>query len=47
MTNQREAKKEEKKNAINQLQEFGKDSINFFNKCAKPDRAGKFRLQLF
>ncbi len=42
MTNQRLAKKDEKqKNAAQQLQDFANDSINFFNKCAKPDKNGK------
>jgi hypothetical protein len=43
MTNQREAKQKEKETPtyITIMQEFGHDSQNFFNKCAKPDRAGK------
>ncbi len=43
MTNQRQhrLKEDKNKNVIQELQEFGKDSINFFNKCSKPSRAGK------
>ncbi len=39
--NRLQKKKEEQKNVVQQLQEFANDSINFFNKCAKPDKAGK------
>ena len=43
MTNARQARKEEKnKNVVAQLQEFANDSVNFFNKCAKPDKNGIF-----
>ncbi len=42
MTNFRESrKKDQNKNAVNHIQDFTKDSINFFNKCTKPDRTGK------
>ena len=43
MTNHRESKANEdkNKNAIAQLQDFANDSVNFFNKCAKPNRSGK------
>lgn len=30
-------------NVVQQLSEFFKNSAQFFNKCAKPDRAGKSR----
>ena len=42
MTNAREARmKDKKENIVTSLQGFTNDSINFFNKCAKPDRNGK------
>ena len=31
------------KNVVTQLQEFANDSVIFFNKCAKPDKNGKFK----
>ena len=30
----------ENRNVISDLQDFARDSQNFFNKCAKPDRNG-------
>ena len=36
------ARREDKnKNYAQQIQEFANDSVNFFNKCAKPDKNGK------
>ncbi len=36
------ARREDKnKNVAQQLQDFANDSVNFFNKCAKPDKNGK------
>ena len=42
MTNSRGKQQKEQKNIVGQLQEFSNDSINFFNKCAKPDMKGKY-----
>ena len=33
-------KAKENRNVITDLQDFAKDSQNFFNKCAKPDKNG-------
>ena len=42
----REAKQleDKNKNMINHMQDFAKDSANFFNKCAKPNKSGKNNL---
>jgi hypothetical protein len=42
MSAARKAREEKNKNLVNQLQDFANDSIIFFNKCAKPDKNGKF-----
>jgi hypothetical protein len=34
--------KDKKENVVTSLQGFANDSINFFNKCAKPDRNGNY-----
>ena len=36
----RQRREDKNKNIAQQLQEFANDSVNFFNKCAKPDRNG-------
>jgi hypothetical protein len=42
MSSQAKARREDKnKNIAQQMQEFANDSVNFFNKCAKPDKNGK------
>ena len=39
MSSQAKARREDKnKNYAQQMQEFANDSVNFFNKCAKPDK---------
>ena len=45
MANSRGSRKEKEKNVVAQLQDFANDSMNFFNKCAKPDKNGKFILR--
>lgn len=43
MSSAAKARREDKnKNYAQQMQEFANDSVNFFNKCAKPDKNGKF-----
>ena len=41
MSNSRGKAKSEQKNFMGQMQDFSNNSMNFFNKCAKPDRKGK------
>lgn len=42
MSSAAKARREDKnKTVVQQLQDFQNDSVNFFNKCAKPDKAGK------
>ena len=36
--------KEEKASVANQLQEFVKNSVNFYTKCKKPDRAEYMKI---
>ena len=36
-------REERSKNFVQQMQDFQNDSINFFNKCSKPDKNGKCR----
>ena len=41
MSSAAKARREDKnKNITQQMQEFANDSVNFFNKCAKPDKNG-------
>ncbi len=41
MSSQAKARREDKnKNLAEQIKEFSNDSMNFFNKCAKPDKDG-------
>lgn len=44
MNQARKNREEKNKNVVNQLQDFANDSIVFFNKCAKPDKNGRFKL---
>ena len=39
---QRQKREDKNKNTVAQLQDFANDSVIFFNKCAKPDRNGKY-----
>ncbi len=39
-------REERSKNFVQQMQDFQNDSINFFNKCSKPDKNGKWRRAL-
>ena len=42
MSSAAKARREDKnKNVAQQMQEFANDSVNFFNKCAKPNKDGK------
>jgi hypothetical protein len=42
MSSAAKARREDKnKTIVQQMQEFTNDSINFFNKCSKPDKNGK------
>ena len=44
MSSAAKARREDKnKNIAQQIQEFSNDSVNFFNKCAKPDKNGTFK----
>ena len=44
MSSQAKARREDKNKSIaQQIQEFSNDSVVFFNKCAKPDKNGKFQ----
>ena len=42
MSQARRNREEKNKNLVNQLQDFANDSIVFFNKCAKPNKEGKW-----
>ena len=45
MSSAAKARREDKnKTIVQQMQEFSNDSVNFFNKCAKPDKNGKRSL---
>jgi len=42
MSSAAKTRREDKnKTVVQQIQEFSNDSVNFFNKCAKPDKNGK------
>ncbi len=42
MSSQAKERREDKnKNYASQIQDFKNQSVNFFNKCAKPDKNGK------
>ena len=42
MSSAAKARREDKnKNVAQQMQDFANDSVNFFNKCAKPNKEGK------
>ena len=46
MSSAAKARREDKnKNYAQQMQDFANDSVNFFNKCAKPDKTGKYLLE--
>ena len=48
MSSAAKARREDKnKNYAQQMQDFANDSVNFFNKCAKPDKTGKLSPALF
>ena len=48
MSSAAKARREDKnKNYAQQMQDFANDSVNFFNKCAKPDKTGKLSPPLF
>ena len=36
----KQRREERNKNVVHQMQDFANDSVNFFNKCTKPDRNG-------
>ncbi len=43
MSSAAKARREDKnKTIVQQMQDFSNDSVNFFNKCSKPDKNGKY-----
>ena len=42
----KQRREDKNKNVVHQMQAFANDSVNFFNKCTKPNKAGMFLLQL-